>query len=782
MTGDEFLTEAATLAAALVGVPMAQVTIADADGLRVAACVGTAAARMIADEAFVARVMEADAPHVVPDLETDPSAAGGMRAAEPSAIRFWAGVPLRADGRVCGVLAVLDHVARVDVNDRLPHLERLARIAEERLAREGRADRLPRTEGEADARLHGLKRHLENAQRIAAVGSWENRLRQNRITWSDEIYRIFDITRRDFGETFDAFVARIHPDDRAAMQAAHEATVSGKGPLDIEHRIVRPDGSIRYVHERGELYFDSDEPVLAGTVQDITDRVRAEDQLRESEERFREMAETIEDVFWVWDARANRIVYASPSYETVFGASRDELYRDATSFQRCIDPEDLPRVLAAVQDNPTDVHLEYRIIRPDGDRRWIDVRTFPVRDADGRALRSIGIGRDVTRLRQAEQALLRAQRLESIGTLAGGIAHDINNVLTPIVMAAGVLAASARDDGDAELLATIIASAERGAGMVRQVLAFARGVEGRLAPLHVEHVVADIGKLIRDTFARSIELEIVTPSGLWMILGDATQLHQVLLNLAVNARDAMPDGGRLTLQARNVVVDRRMPGVPPPAPDGRYVALVVEDTGTGIPPAIHERVFDPFYTTKPQGRGTGLGLATVQTLVRGHGGFLTLTSEVGVGTTFTMYLPALDAAEPVATAGPITSAARGDGRLVLVVDDEDAVRTVTKATLEAFDYRVEVAEHGGQALARFRERPDAFAAVVTDVMMPVMDGYALIDGLRQIRPTVPIVAASGLETPGMAERLATAGVDHFLSKPYSSELLVQTLASALAAP
>jgi PAS domain S-box-containing protein len=771
MTGDQFLTDVVHLAAALLGVPAATLTLVDGGAPRVVARVEPPSGE-IDDEVLRARVVDSNAPHVVTDLEGNGN----------GAIRSYAGVPLRRDADVCGVLAVMDHVARPDAAGALPHLERLARLAEARLVRERQAGEPSTSDDEADAGLRPLMRHLEAAQRIAAVGSWENRLRRNRITWSDEIYRIFGITRDDFGATFDAFVERIHPDDRAAMQAAHEATVAGQGPLDIEHRIVRPDGTVRYVRERGELFLEGDEPVLAGTVQDITDRVRAEEQLRESEERFREMAETIEDVFWVWDAQARHIAYASPSYETVFGTSRDDLYTDATSFQRYIDPEDLPRVLAAVRDNPTHMHLEYRVIRPDGDRRWIDARTFPVRDAEGRMLRSIGIARDVTRLRQAEQALLRAQRLESIGTLAGGIAHDINNVLTPIVMAAGVLATTARDDGEADLLATIIASAERGAGMVRQVLAFARGVEGRLAPLRVEHVVADIGKLIRDTFDRSITLNVVTSPDLRSVMGDATQLHQVLLNLAVNARDAMPGGGRLTLRAANVLVDRHTSGVPSSTPVGCYVALIVADTGTGIPPAIHHRVFDPFYTTKPQGHGTGLGLATVQTLVRGHGGFLTLDSAVGVGTTFTVYLPALDGAEPAAAATTMAAAARGDGRLILVVDDEDAVRMVTRTTLETFGYRVVVAEHGAAGVALFKARPDEFAGVVTDVMMPVMDGYALIDALRALRPSLPIVAASGLETPGMADRMARAGIHHFLAKPYSSDTLLQTLAAALAGP
>lgn len=838
-------------------------------------------------------------PVMVKDARNHPSFREHVAVTGPPHIRFYAGHPLIVDGVVVGALSVMGGVPRTLSETQSDSLRLMARQAEQRVAHlmEQRRPRVTiEASGGSAEQLQVRTSHLELAQRIAAVGSWQNRLADQQLSWSNEIYRIFGLTRGEFDATYDGFVACVHPDDREAMLEAHEAVVAGRGPFDIQHRIVRPSGEIRHVRERGELILDGDELMLEGTVQDITDQVRstrqfetffelsvdsmcitagcgafvrvnramerllgadqgylrslgivdlvhpgdrasmrvqlaslaedvptvghvvrcrtaqgsyralswsirpmreegllycvvrdetersrAEHLLRESEERFRELAETIDDVFWTWDARADAILYVSPSYETVFGQSREELYDSPRAFHRLVDPEDLPRLREAIARDPYTVTIEYRIVRPDGDRRWLDVRTFPIRDADGEIVRTVGIGRDVTRLKNAEQALLRTQRIESIGTVAGGVAHDLNNVLTPIVMAAGILASSVRGRDEIELLDTITSSAERGAAMVRQVLAFARGVEGRRTPLRVEQVVADIAKLVRDTFDRRIALELDVEDGLWPVTGDQTQLHQVLLNLAVNARDAMAGGGRLGLSARNVTLDAMGVGMPPDAREGPYVMLVVSDTGTGIPAALRDRVFDPFFTTKPQGQGTGLGLSTVQTLVRSHGGFITLYSEVLRGTTFTVYLPAQNKPKPDLKGSALAGVPRGSNQLILVVDDEAPVRRITKATLEAFGYRVVVAEHGGEAVERVTERPDAFDAVITDMMMPVLDGYGTIQALRELRPSLPIIAASGLATQTMMDRVAQAGVLHFLPKPYTPHTLLHTLSVVLEA-
>jgi PAS domain S-box-containing protein len=486
-------------------------------------------------------------------------------------------------------------------------------------------------------------------------------------------------------------------------------------------------------------------------------------------------------VFWTWDARADRIIYVSPSYETVFGQSREELFRDSRSFHRMIDPEDLPHLMEVLADDPYTVAVEYRIVRADGQRRWVDVRTFPVRDADGEVARVVGIGRDITQLKTAEQTLLRSQRMESIGALAGGIAHDINNILTPILMAADVLSGMASTKAERDLTETIQQSAERGATMVRQVLSFARGVDGRHTTLELHRILSDLARLAHDTFDRRIAIDTRIDGALWPVAGDATQMHQVLLNLCVNARDAMPEGGVLRLTAVNSLIDRANAAPDEDVPDGRYVCITVADTGGGVAAAIRDRIFDPFFTTKPQGQGTGLGLPTAQAIVRSHGGVLSLASSAETGATFQILLPALRPQESISGELPAPELTRGNGEMVLVVDDEPAVRFVTRETLETFNYRVLLASNGTEAVPLLSDQQQPIALVVTDMMMPVLDGFGVIEAARRLRPALPIIAASGLDVDGMAARAVEAGARVFLSKPYTAHTLLQTVADVLAA-
>jgi CheY-like chemotaxis protein len=371
--------------------------------------------------------------------------------------------------------------------------------------------------------------------------------------------------------------------------------------------------------------------------------------------------------------------------------------------------------------------------------------------------------------------------MESIGTLAGGIAHDLNNVLAPILMSIELLRLELERQEKDEILDTIESSARRGAEMVGQVLSFARGVEGRRLSVQVKHLVRDVAKIASETFPRNIEIRAEVPSNLPPVLGDPTQIHQVLLNLSVNARDAMPRGGTLTFSAQNVVLDDQYAGLSPEAKPGRHVLIQVEDTGTGIPPEILEKVFDPFFTTKEPGKGTGLGLSTSLAIVRSHGGFIRAYSEPGTGSRFRVYLPATESTtEPAPVADVVLP--RGNGEVVLVVDDEASVRHITRQTLEAFGYRVILAGDGAEALAVYASRRTEIALVLTDMMMPVMDGPATIRVLTKMDPSVRIIAASGLTANGSVTRVANSGVRHFLPKPYTAETLLRTVREVLDAP
>jgi signal transduction histidine kinase/CheY-like chemotaxis protein/tetratricopeptide (TPR) repeat protein len=376
------------------------------------------------------------------------------------------------------------------------------------------------------------------------------------------------------------------------------------------------------------------------------------------------------------------------------------------------------------------------------------------------------------RMREREQAeaekkkfeaqFLRAQRMESIGTLAGGIAHDLNNMLTPILMAVELLKSPLPEEARRDLLGTIEESTERGAEMVRQILSFARGAEGRRVLVQVRHLIRDLEKVIGSALPKSIAVDVRLPRDLWTLSGDPTQLYQVLMNLCVNARDAMPDGGRLTLAAENKRLDEAAARAHPDVRPGPYVLLRVADTGTGIPPAILDRIFDPFFTTKEIGKGTGLGLSTVLGIVRGHGGFVTVSSEVGRGTEFCIYLPAAETSAAACGEEEGPQECSGRGELILVVDDEAAIRELARATLTANGYRVQTAREGTEAVALYARLREEVRLVLTDMMMPVMDGPATIRALRQLSPEVRILATSGL---GVAAAVGQA--DAFLPKPYA---------------
>jgi CheY-like chemotaxis protein len=336
-----------------------------------------------------------------------------------------------------------------------------------------------------------------------------------------------------------------------------------------------------------------------------------------------------------------------------------------------------------------------------------------------------------------------------------------------------------RDEDTRHLLGMIKGSAQRGAELVKQVLSFARGVEGQRISLQPKHLISEMVNIARETFPKSINIQSLLPKSLWMLSGDPTQLHQVLLNLCVNARDAMPAGGELTIAAENVLVETRLPGMDEGAKPGPHIVIKVTDTGAGIPPELREKIFDPFFTTKEVGKGTGLGLSTSLGIVKSHGGFIKVESEPGKGSTFEVWLPAKTGEEQ--SPSPVEEARlpRGNGELILVVDDEASLRAMTRQTLEAYGYVVLTATNGVEAAAIYSRYRDGIEAVLTDMAMPVMDGAALTLALRRINPAVRVIAASGLSNPEHQTKAIGAGAKQFLSKPYNAEMLLNSLAEIL---
>lgn len=509
-------------------------------------------------------------------------------------------------------------------------------------------------------------------------------------------------------------------------------------------------------------------------------RHQAERGLRESEERFRQLAENmIESVFWMKDPRAGQMLYVSPAYEYIWGQPCESLYQNPLQWQESIHPDDQFRVRANYVDQISAGYYdeEYRIVRPDGSVRWIHDRGFSIRDAAGEPYRMAGIATDITERKQLEAQFYRAQRLESLGTLASGIAHDLNNVFTPILGLAQLLslklpALNGQAQDYLEMVKLIEDSARRGAGMVKQILTFSRGTSGNRTPVQVAPLLQEVVKVAQSTFPKTIEVREVLPmQDLGLVSVDPTQLHQVLVNLCVNARDAMPGGGVLTLSVDRFEVDEVLAQINLDARPGSYIVITVSDTGTGILPDVRDRMFDPFFTTKPLGQGTGLGLSTALGIVKSYGGFLQVASEIGKGSEFKIYLPVMQGQfNEIELQEPVF---QGNGELVLIVDDDPAVRQVNQAVIENHDYQTIVANDGVEAIALYAKCKDEVKAVLIDIMLPHMDGVTTIRTLHKINPQIQVIAVSGLAS--YREAACAAGAKVFLEKPYTVEDLLRHL-------
>jgi two-component system, cell cycle sensor histidine kinase and response regulator CckA len=402
--------------------------------------------------------------------------------------------------------------------------------------------------------------------------------------------------------------------------------------------------------------------------------------------------------------------------------------------------------------------------------RWTLVHKF-----GNKAQSILIVNTDITQKKQLEAQFLRAQRLESLGTLASGIAHDLNNVLAPILMTAQLLEAQVHDERSRRLLPILITNAKRGANLVKQVLSFTRGLKGDRTILQLKHLIIEIQQIIRETFPKSIEVSTEIPQNLWTVCGDATQLHQVLMNLCVNARDAMPNGGTLKILAENLLIDENYANMHIDAKVGHHIVITVSDRGIGIKPEILDRIFEPFFTTKEIGKGTGLGLSTVLGIIKSHGGFIDVDSKQGKGSQFKVYLPAQNMRETIEEQEQ--GLPSGQGELILVVDDEAAIRDVTKTSLESHNYKAITASDGIEAIALYAEHRDEISIVLTDMVMPSMDGITTIRTLRKINPDVKIIAVSGLSSPDKVNTAYDMGIKAFLSKPYTASQLLQTIST-----
>jgi len=575
------------------------------------------------------------------------------------------------------------------------------------------------------------------------------------------------------------WLAGVHPEDRARVKVAFEAWVGGKNSrFEEEYRVVRPDGSISWLLDSGTLIRARDGQVyrLSGIAKDITARRDAEDQLREQAA----LLDKARDAIIATDLD-RRIAYWNASAERIYGWEASDV------FGRNLQSLELGHVPArfAMACNEVVSKGEWRgafsLCAKDGRSVQIETTWSLVRDASGAPVSILMIDSDVTEKKLMESQVLRADRMDSIGMLAGGVAHDLNNVLSPILMGAGVLRMNVRDAGMGRIIESIERSALHGAALVKQLLTFARGGDGVRQEVNLAELIDDVHTILRQSLPMRIEISINVALDIHPIHADGTQIKQTLLNLGINARDAMPANGRLDLKAGNILVDEDFARRHPGAQAGPHVRVSVTDTGMGIPAALIEKIFDPFFTTKGMGKGTGLGLSTVLGIVKSHGGFVTVRSEEGRGTEFALYLPAMLAPPPPSALSANPFLPLGRDERVLVVDDEEPMREALRLVLEQSGYRVVVASDGAHGLEAFDRQPDEIAALVTDLAMPSLSGDRLIVAIRERRPRLPVVAISGFVKPSVERALSELDpAVPILAKPVSSETLLAALERALA--
>ncbi|MBI5423074.1 MAG: PAS domain S-box protein [Opitutae bacterium] len=726
----------------------------------------------------VGRALRAGTSFVCQDIEFDPAMTPWRARAREHRLGAIMAVPLRLGDGARGALAIYAEESGFFTREVALLVEQLATDLAHGL--DVIAVR-QRSERQAAALVESEQR-WQFALEGAGDGVWDWNVATGDAFFSPQLARMFGYAPEEFRGRYEEWQQHVHPDDLPRTRARLVDCLCGRtAVLHAEHRVRCRDGSYRWVLSRGKVVERTPEGEarrMIGTFADLTEVRRASQRLTLLETALQAMPSGI-----VITDEQGRVEWVNEHFTRLTGYAADEVIGGN------------PRLLKSGRHGDDFYAQMWNTIRSgkvwsgelvnrrkDGTEYNEHMIIAPVSHGGEGITHFIAIKQDVTERKVMEQQLLRAQRMEGIGLLAGGIAHDLNNVLAPILLSTELLRLRIHDAADRRVLEVIESAARRGSGVVRQVLTFARGIDGERSPVRPRDLLREVALIIQETFPRDIEVHREVAEDLPMVRGDATQLHQVLLNLAVNARDAMPQGGTLTLRARAEQVATRRNGFTGELPPGAYVVLSVRDTGQGMTPAVRERIFEPFFTTKPRGKGTGLGLPTVLGIVRSHGGIVEVDSTPGGGSEFRVYLPAI-APEKVDSAAPIPLATvAGRGRLVLVCDDEPSVREVASSVLRHAGFEVVEAGNGREALVIFSERRGAIALVLMDIMMPLLTGDRAAADIRRQEPGLPVIFMSGLMDLD-AVQAATKDTDGqapaLLKKPFAAGDLLAAVARAV---
>jgi len=637
----------------------------------------------------------------------------------------------------------------------------------------------------AEERLRESEAMLGAAQRLAHLGSWVMEFRPGhpekaRLMWSEEVFRIFGYAPGSIEVTPEAFYRSVHPEDREMVQEVFEKALRERTEYRIDHRIIRPDGAERIVQEQASTVFDeAGEPLKAlGTVQDITERKHAEEEVRHWKERYEMLTKASGQIIFDLDYVKGRVAYGGDS-ERVIGYPPESLGDKMEDWISRIHPEDrghFERELDRQAVSREIAEIEYRLRRSDGTYITVKDIGYPMLDERGEIARIVGSVTDISAERALEVQLRRSQKMEAFGKLAGGVAHDFNNLLTVITGYNEVLLSDTpAGDPRREYIEQVARAANRASTLTSQLLAFSRQQKMQPRVVNLNEVLRDTSKMLGRLIGEDIVMELKEDEGLGNVKADVGQMEQVLMNLAVNARDAMPGGGTITMSTRNVTVPDE--SAPTHLPAGEYIALEVADTGMGMSPEVQARIFEPFFTTKAPGQGTGLGLATCYGIVKQSGGEIAVQSKLGSGTMFQIFLPRVyeDRKSYDVPLGP--------GKLptgtqtVLIVEDELPVRVIMRSILQRLKYTVLEAADGAEAM-RILLTPggEPVDLLITDMVMPAMGGKELASRTRANFPDIRIIFMSGY--PSAPDELLPG--TRYLQKPFSPKTLAETVRDVLA--
>jgi PAS domain S-box-containing protein len=636
--------------------------------------------------------------------------------------------------------------------------------------------------GERRRRLH-VESELQKAQERFRIISratndviWEWDIEANSIWVNDNFEIAFGHQALKEGMTPDQWFDLIHPEDKSRVMAGISSLLASRGRIWwSEYRLRRADDSYTDIYDRASVIFDAAHKPqrMIGLKIDVSERKRAGEKIREQAELLDKAQDaivvcTLNRIITFWNQGAER-VYGWGREEALGKNIRELLFHGKSPLQI----EDAARSL----ETKGEWVGELQGTTKSGQAVTVQTHTTLIRDELGEPKSILIISTDITEHKKLEEQFLRSQRTDSLGVLVSGIAHDLNNTLVPIMIGIEVLQGVKQTDDAMTMLQTMKSSARRSAEMIKQMLAFARGGDASKVIVQADRLVKEMTKIISDTFPKSIRCHARIARDSWPVFGLPTQLYQVLLNLCVNARDAMPKGGDLILFTENVTISPEQAEVIRGGKPGDYLCITVSDTGTGIAPENLEKIFQPFFSTKAADKGTGLGLSTCQSIINSHHGFINVVSQTGVGTEFKVYLPATDVKAPPPMVQTPTLPT-GQGECILVVDDEQSTLAIVRTALENYRYTVLTAASGAEAIGCFLKQPRAIQLVITDLAMPFMNGSETIDSLKKIRPDVKILVASGAEaeTAAIFEQVKNYPI---IFKPFTNENLIKSVQAAL---